>query len=78
MENKTKYALYSKGNGYYTGKCYQCKGAADDVDRYPIFTDDINKAKQYSSIKRVQNFIKSFALQNPFCYEWSIEEVTNG
>lgn len=78
MKTKTKYILFSKGNGYYTGKCYQCKGAADDVDKYPIFTDNITDAKQYSSIKRVENFIKSFSVQNPFDYEWSIEEVING
>lgn len=70
-----RYTLYSKGNGYYTGKKYMCKKAHDDVDYYPIFTDNIEEAKKYTSVKRASNFIEKFSEINPFDYNWIIEEV---
>ena len=70
-----KYIVYSKGNGYYTGKKYMCKKAFDDVEYYPIFTDNIDKAKKYTSEKRAINFINKFSEINPFNYEWKVEEL---
>lgn len=70
-----KYVVYSKGFGYYSGKTYSCKRAFDGVEKYPIFTENIEEAKKYSSIKRAEIFIKNFQKKNPFNYEWSIQEV---
>lgn len=71
----TNYVIYSKGNGYYTGKRYMCRKAFDGVDYYPIFTDNINEAKKYTSKKRAANFINKFKNINPFDYGWKVEEV---
>lgn len=72
---KQKYVLYSKTQGYYTGKKYMCKKALDGVDYYPIFTDNLEEAKKYTSKKRAINFIEKFSIINPFDYEWKIKEV---
>ena len=70
-----RYVLYSKGLGYYTGKTYSCKKFNEDIAAYPIFTDYMEDAKKYSSIKRVKNFITSFSAKNSNNYEWQIKEV---
>lgn len=72
---KNKYVLFSKGNGYYTGKTYSCIKFNEDVKAYPCFTDKIEFAKKYSSIKRCENFITGFSIKNPNDYEWEIREV---
>lgn len=70
----SKYVLHSKGNGYFKST-YQCKGALDDVVVYPSFTDKPSDAKQWTTYKRVESFIKSFSVKNPLDYEWNIKEV---
>lgn len=70
-----KYILHSKGNGYFTGKCYSNKKAYDGVEKYPIFTDAIGNAKKFTSFKRAVSFITNFSYKNPFDYEWTIKEI---
>ena len=55
--------------GYYTGERYIVQGCT-----YYVFSDDLEKAKKYSSIKRVENAIKSLYRWN-IIYNLVVEEV---
>ena len=42
------------GNTYYIGKWYIVEG-----EEYPCYTNEINKAKYYTSKRRAENAVKS-------------------